>query len=91
MSSLDIHRNQYAVESVENKAIKKFIQAFYLSKIELAKPFLKIYFFNEVIKAEVLQSINSIKPTLDSFFGAAHGWGWCKKTSLPKICHTYLK
>ena len=24
------------------------------------------------------------------FFGAAHGWGWPKKTSLlPKICHTY--
>ena len=23
------------------------------------------------------------------FFGAAHGWGESKKTSLPKICHTY--
>ena len=52
VASLDIHGNSNTVENVENmsdpvhKAIKKlnFIQEFCLSKIELAKTFLKIYF-----------------------------------------------
>ena len=49
---LGIHRYQYTVENVEDisdpvdKAIKKlnFIRAFYLSKIEFVKTFLKIDF-----------------------------------------------
>ena len=52
VASLDIHGNPYTVENVENmsdpveKAIKNsnFIQVFCLSKIKLAKTFLKIYF-----------------------------------------------
>ena len=52
VTSLDINGNPFTVENVENmsgfvdKAIKNsnFIQAFYLSKIKLAKTFLKIYF-----------------------------------------------
>ena len=52
VASLDIHGNQYTVESVENisypvhKTIKQlnFIQAFYWSKIDLPKTFLKNYF-----------------------------------------------
>ena len=49
---LDIHGNQYAAGNNENisktvdKAVKKlnFIQAFYLSKLELVKTFLKVNF-----------------------------------------------
>ena len=52
VSSLNIHGNQWTVENVENmndtfdKVLKylSFIQVFYLSKIELAKTFFKMYF-----------------------------------------------
>ena len=51
VTSLDIHRNPYTVEMLKmsdpvEKAIKNlnFIQVFRLSKIKLAKAFLKIYF-----------------------------------------------
>ena len=52
VASLDIHGNLYTVENVENmndpveKAIKNLnlIQVFCLSKIKLAKTFLKFYF-----------------------------------------------
>ena len=52
VSSLNIHGNQWTVENVENmndtvdKVLKylSFIQVFYLSKIELAKIFFKMYF-----------------------------------------------
>ena len=52
VASLDIHGNPYTVENVEymsdpvEKAIRKFnfIQVFCLSKIKLARTFLKIYF-----------------------------------------------
>ena len=53
VASLDIHRNSYTVENIENmsdpveKAIKdsNFIQAFCLSKIELAITFSKFSLF----------------------------------------------
>ena len=52
LASLDVQGNPHTVENVENmidsveEATKKidFIQAFCLSKIELAKTFLEIYF-----------------------------------------------
>ena len=52
VASLDIHGNQHTVENVENisdpvdKAKKNFsfIQAYHLSKLELPKTVIKIYF-----------------------------------------------
>ena len=49
------------------------------------------YIVQVLFSSAIIPTLFKITLTLFrmGIFGAAHGWGVCKKVPFPKICHTY--